>query len=55
MGGDGGVIANKRQFIRGISKDVDKNKELNNIAQSQRGRARTCSLNGQVIIINDLL
>jgi hypothetical protein len=48
MGGDGGVIANKRQFIRGISKEVDKNKETNNIVQSQRSRAKTCSLSGQV-------
>ena len=51
MGGDGGVIANQRQYLRGLGKDPEQgaNKESGkNIAQEQRVRSSTCALTNEV-------
>jgi len=48
MGGDGGVIATKRKFMRGTSRDDENNKESRNIVQAQKAKARSCALSGQV-------
>jgi hypothetical protein len=53
MGGDGGVIANQRRFIRGAKDQTDpegNNKEGKNTAREQRTRSQTCALTNEVNI-----
>lgn len=47
MGGDGGVIATKRAFARGVGKG-DEKKEGRNVHVEQAARATTCALTNQV-------
>lgn len=49
MGGDGGVIATKRAFARGVGKG-DEKKEGRNVHVEQATRATTCALTNQVRI-----
>lgn len=57
MGGDGGVIANQRAYLRGIGKDPSDgaNKETKNLNRDQRIRATTCALTNQVRDVNSSL
>jgi hypothetical protein len=53
MGGDGGVIANQRRFVRGAKDQTDpegNNKEGKNTAREQRTRSQTCALTNEVRI-----
>lgn len=47
MGGDGGVIATQRKFVRGAKLEDDKD-ESKNIKQQQITRAGTCAISGEV-------
>eukprot|EP01033_Poteriospumella_lacustris_P004467 gene4468-3194_t len=47
MGGDGGVIATKRAFARGVGKG-DEKKEGRNVHVEQAARATTCGLTNQI-------
>lgn len=48
MGGDGGVIANQRAFVRGAGKNEDNQREPKNIQLDQAIRASTCALSNEV-------
>jgi hypothetical protein len=47
MGGDGGVIATQRKYIRG-AKNVDEKDDSKNIKQSQIMRSRFCAQSSEV-------
>jgi hypothetical protein len=57
MGGDGGVMANQRKFIRGCEKDSDID-DKKNIKEEQRLRSSTCAQSSQPlsshIVIDEL-
>lgn len=48
MGGDGGVIATKRQFVRGAKKGNEESNQKLSRNQEQHLRATTCCLSGEV-------
>ena len=50
MGGDGGVIASQRKFIRG-TKNSDDDKDGKNIKQQQITRTRICAQSSEVKIL----
>ena len=47
MGGDGGVIASQRKFVRG-TKNSDEEKDSKNIKQQQITRTRICGQSSEV-------
>lgn len=48
MGGDGGVIATKREFVRGAKSKSDEKVEEKNFKQHRLTRTRTCAQSNQV-------
>lgn len=49
MGGDGGVIANKRKFIPACKSDDAEAIEAQNIKRQQVIKSRVCAVSGQVL------
>ena len=47
MGGDGGVIATQRKFVRGAKSD--EKEDGKNVKQNQIIRSTTCALSAEVI------
>ncbi len=48
MGGDGGVIASQRKFIRG-AKDPDAHEEVKHVKEQQLMRSQICAQSSEVI------
>jgi hypothetical protein len=53
MGGDGGVIATQRKFVRGAKSD--EKEDGKNVKQNQIIRSTTCALSAEVINLNSYL
>jgi hypothetical protein len=48
MGGDGGVIASQRKFVRGTKSSDETEKDSKNIKQQQITRSRICAQSSEV-------
>jgi len=49
MGGDGGVIASQRKFVRGTKSSDETEKDSKNIKQQQITRSRICAQSSEVL------